>query len=61
MGKLKVLLGANMKGGTIFYKGDAMVPGVPVDEKDIKMLIRVLDISKVEAMMFKRYRINRIL
>jgi len=33
-----------------------MVPGVQVDEKDIKMLIRVLDISKVEAMMFKRYR-----
>jgi len=44
-----------MKGGTIFYKGDAMVPGFPVDEKDIKMLIRLLDISKVEAMMFKRY------
>jgi len=60
-GKAQGYVGANMKGGTIFYKGDAMVPGVPVDEKDIKMLIRVLDISKVEVMMFKRYRINRIL
>ncbi|VVB55607.1 GXGXG motif protein [uncultured archaeon] len=60
-GKSQGYVGANMKRGTIFFKGDAMVPGVPVDEKDIKMLIRVLDISKVVAMMFKRYRINRIL
>ncbi|MFZ3166112.1 MAG: formylmethanofuran dehydrogenase [Candidatus Methanoperedens sp.] len=60
-GKAQGYVGANMKGGTIFYKGDVMVPGVPVDEKDIKMLIRVLDISKVEAMMFKRYGINRVL
>jgi formylmethanofuran dehydrogenase subunit C len=58
-GKAQGYVGANMKGGTIFYKGDAMVPCVPVDEKDIKMLIRVLDISKVEAMMFKRYGINK--
>ena len=54
-GKSKGYLGANMKGGTIFYRGDALVQGVPVNEKDIKMLIRLLDISKVEAMMFKRY------
>jgi formylmethanofuran dehydrogenase subunit C len=59
-GKTKGYLGANMKGGTIFYKGDALVPGVPVDEKDIKTLIRLLDISKVEAMMFKSYGINKI-
>ncbi|NJD51248.1 MAG: hypothetical protein FIB07_00075 [Candidatus Methanoperedens sp.] len=60
-GKAQGYVGANMKGGTIFYKGDAIVPGVQVDEKDIKMLIRMLDISKVEAMMFKRYGINRVI
>ncbi len=54
-GKAKGFLGANMNGGIIFYKGEAMIPGVQVDETDIKMLIRLLDISKVEAMMFKRY------
>ena len=54
-GKAKGFLGANIKGGTIFYKGEAMVTGVPVDETDIKMLVRLLDISRVEAMMFKRY------
>ena len=59
-GKAQGYVGANMKGGTIFYKGDSMIPGVPVDEKNIKMLIRLLDISKVEAMMFKRYGINKI-
>jgi len=51
-------VGANMKGGTIFYKGDAMVPGSPVNEKDIRMLVRLLDISQVEAMMFKRFWIR---
>ncbi|MCX9029820.1 MAG: formylmethanofuran dehydrogenase [Candidatus Methanoperedens sp.] len=59
-GRAKGYLGANMKGGTIFYKGDAMVTGVQVDENDIKMLIRLLDISKVEAMMFKRFGIKKI-
>lgn len=59
-GKAKGYLGANMKGGTIYYKGDAMVTGVQVDENDIKMLIRLLDISKVEAMMFKRFGIKKI-
>jgi formylmethanofuran dehydrogenase subunit C len=59
-GKAKGYLGANMKGGTIYYKGDSMVTGVQVDENDIKMLIRLLDISKVEAMMFKRFGIKKI-
>jgi formylmethanofuran dehydrogenase subunit C len=54
-GKSKGYVGANMKGGMIFYKGDAMLPGLPVDGKDIKMLVRLLDINQVEAMMFKKY------
>lgn len=54
-GKAKGYVGANMKGGTIFYKGEAMVPGFPVSEGDIRMLVRLLDIGKMEAMMFKRY------
>jgi hypothetical protein len=48
-----------MKGGTIFYKGDAMLKGAPVDGNDIKMLIRLLDITQVEAMMFKKYEVRR--
>lgn len=59
-GKAKGFVGANMKGGVIFYKGDAMLPGSPVDGNDIKMLIRLLEINRVEAMMFKKYEINGI-
>jgi formylmethanofuran dehydrogenase subunit C len=55
-GKARGYVGANMKGGTIFYKGEAMIPGFPVSEGDIGMLVRLLDIGKMEAMMFKRYR-----
>jgi formylmethanofuran dehydrogenase subunit C len=58
-GKAKGFVGANMKGGTIFYKGDAMLQGAPVDGGDIKMLIRLLDIPRVEAMMFKKYEVRR--
>jgi formylmethanofuran dehydrogenase subunit C len=58
-GKAKGFVGANMKGGTIFYKGDAMLQGAPVDGGDIKMLIRLLDITRVEAMMFKKYEVRR--
>jgi len=58
-GKAKGFVGANMKGGVIFYKGDAMVSGAPVDGNDIKMLIRLLDITQVEAMMFKKYEMRR--
>ncbi|MCX9085708.1 MAG: formylmethanofuran dehydrogenase [Candidatus Methanoperedens sp.] len=54
-GKAKGFVGANMKGGVIFYKGDAMLPGVPVDGNDIKNLVRLLEINRVEAMMFKKY------
>ena len=58
-GKAKGFVGANMKGGLIFYKGDAMVSGAPVDGNDIKMLIRLLEITQVEAMMFKKYEVRR--
>ena len=54
-GKARGYVGANMKGGTIFYKGEAMVPASTVTGSDIKMLVRLLDITRVEAMMFKRY------
>ena len=54
-GKAKGYVGANMKGGTVFYKGEAMLPAVPVDGSDIRMLVRFLGISQVEAMMFKKF------
>ncbi len=54
-GKAKGYVGANMKGGVIFYKGEAMLPASVPDESDIKMLVRHLDISKVEAMMFRKF------
>ncbi len=54
-GKAKGYVGANMKGGVIFYKGEAMMPAKAPDENDIRMLVRLLDISKVEAMMFRKF------
>ncbi|VVB93400.1 Uncharacterised protein [uncultured archaeon] len=54
-GKAKGYVGANMKGGVIFYKGEAMLPAIAPDESDIKMLVKLLDISKVEAMMFRKF------
>jgi formylmethanofuran dehydrogenase subunit C len=58
-GKARGFVGANMKGGVIFYKGDAMLQSAPVDGNDIKMLIRLLEITRVEAMMFKKYDVHR--
>lgn len=54
-GKAKGYVGANMKGGAIFYKGEALAKTAPLDGSDIKMLVRLLDITRVEAMMFKKY------
>ncbi len=54
-GKAKGYVGAKMKGGVIFYKGEAMMPAVAVDGSDIRMLVRLLDISRVEAMMFRKF------
>ncbi len=54
-GKAKGYVGAKMKGGTIFYKGEAMLPSALVDGNDISMLVRLLGISQVEAMMFKKF------
>ncbi|MCX9013839.1 MAG: formylmethanofuran dehydrogenase [Candidatus Methanoperedens sp.] len=54
-GKSKGYVGAGMKGGTILYKGDAMAQPAPVDGNDIKMLVRMLGINRVEGMMFKKY------
>ena len=54
-GKARGYVGANMKGGTIFYKGEAMLPAAAVNDSDIRMLVGLLDISRVEAMMFKKY------
>jgi formylmethanofuran dehydrogenase subunit C len=54
-GKAKGYVGAKMKGGTIFYKGEAMLPAALVDGNDIRMLVRLLGISQVEAMMFRKF------
>ncbi len=57
-GKAKGYVGANMKKGTIFYKGEAMLPPVPVDGNEIRMLVKLLGISQLEAMMFRKYSIR---
>ncbi len=57
-GKAKGYVGANMKGGTIFHKGEVMLPSVPLEGNDIRMLIRLLGMSQVEAMMFRKYSIR---
>ncbi len=54
-GKSKGYVGANMRGGAVFLKGKAMGKSVPPDGGDIRMLERLLDISRVEAMMFRKY------
>ncbi|MCX9011582.1 MAG: formylmethanofuran dehydrogenase [Candidatus Methanoperedens sp.] len=54
-GKSKGYVGANMKGGAIILKGKAMGKVIPLDGGDIRMLERLLDISRGEAMMFRKY------
>ncbi len=54
-GKSKGYVGANMRGGTVFLKGKAMGKSVPPDGGDIRMLEKLLDISRGEAMMFRKY------
>jgi formylmethanofuran dehydrogenase subunit C len=56
-GKSKGYAGANMKGGAIYLKGKAMPAYVPLDENDIKFLVRLLRISQTQVMMFKKYSI----
>lgn len=56
-GKAKGYVGANMKGGAIFYKGKAIPAQVPLDENDIKFLIKLLRINQTQVMMFKKYSI----
>ena len=54
-GKAQGYTGANMRGGAIFYKGKAIARTIPLDEGDIRVLVRLLGISQVESMMFKKY------
>lgn len=54
-GKSKGYVGANMRGGVVFLKGKAMGKAVPLDGGDIRMLEKLLDISRGEAMMFRKY------
>lgn len=54
-GKSKGYVGVNMKGGTIFFKGNTMMKPSVVDGNDIIMLVRLLGISQIEAMMFKKF------
>lgn len=55
-GKAGGYVGANMKGGMIFYKGKAMAKPVSPDWSDISTLVKLLGISQVEAMMFRKYK-----
>lgn len=54
-GRSKGYAGANMKGGAVFLKGKALGKAIPPDGGDIRMLERLLDISRGEAMMFRKY------
>ncbi len=56
-GKAKGYVGANMKGGTIFYRGKAIPAQLPLDENDIKFLVKLFRISQSEAMMFRKYSV----
>jgi formylmethanofuran dehydrogenase subunit C len=56
-GKAKGYVGANMKGGVIYLKGTAMPVQVPLDENDIKFLVKLLRINQMQVMMFKKYSI----
>lgn len=56
-GKAKGYVGANMKGGAVFYKGKAMPANFPLDENDIKFLVKLLRISQTEVMMFRKYSV----
>jgi len=57
-GKAGGYTGAKMKGGVIFYRGKAMPKAASPDGNDIRMLIKLLGISQVEAMMFKKYGVR---
>jgi formylmethanofuran dehydrogenase subunit C len=54
-GKAKGYVGANMKGGTVYYRGKAIPVQLPLDESDVKLLVKLLRISQNEAMMFRKY------
>jgi len=54
-GRAKSYVGAKMKGGAIFYRGEATLKPAMPDGSDIKMMVRLLGISQVEAMMFKKF------
>lgn len=59
-GKSRGYVGANMKGGVIFFKGQTMLKPVPTGENDTKVLVKLLGISQVEAMMFKKYSVHEV-
>lgn len=54
-GKSKGYVGANMRGGAVLLKGKAMGKAAPLDSGDIRILGKLLDISRGEAMMFRKY------
>ncbi|HEY9206304.1 MAG TPA: formylmethanofuran dehydrogenase [Candidatus Methanoperedens sp.] len=56
-GKSGGYTGASMKGGTIFLRGEIMHKTASPDGSDIKMLAKLMEISQVEAMMFRKYSI----
>ncbi len=54
-GRARGYVGANMKAGCIFYKGDALLKPTQLNGDDISMLVKLLDITQIEAMMFRKY------
>ena len=56
-GKAKGYVGANMKGGSIYLKGKAMPCHVPLEEDDIRFLVKLFRTSQTEAMMFRKYSV----
>jgi len=54
-GKSKGYVGANMRGGAVLLKGKALGKAIPLEGGDIRMLEKLLGISRGEAMMFRKY------
>ena len=59
-GKSRGYVGANMRGGVIFFKGQTMLKPVPAGENDTRELVKLLGISQIEAMMFKKYSAREV-
>ncbi len=59
-GKSRGYVGANMRGGVIFSKDQTLLKPVPAGGNDTRELVKLLGISQIEAMMFKKYSAREV-